>query len=205
MYVVALTGGIGSGKSEASKLFANLGIPVVDTDVIAHELTATGSAVLREIERTFGADFFNIDGTLNRAKLRTHIFSHANERVKLEQLLHPAIYQKALDTLQENEKKLHPAYQLLVVPLLFESARYQSISNTTLVIDCDESLQINRAMARSQLSADEVKKMMRAQISRENRRDLADTIIDNSSTVTDLAEKINEFHKKLINTCIVSK
>lgn len=205
MYVVALTGGIGSGKSEASKLFANLGIPVVDTDVIAHELTGLDSPVLKEIDRIFGADFLNADGTLNRAKLRTHIFSNADEKLKLEQLMHPAIYQKALQTLQDNDQKLHPAYQLLVVPLLFESTRYQSISNTTLVIDCDESLQINRAMARSQLSADEVKKLMLAQTSRENRRGLANTIIDNSGTVSDLAEKINEFHKKLINTCIVSK
>lgn len=205
MYVVALTGGIGSGKSEASKLFANLGIPVVDTDVIAHELTAANSPLLKEIDRIFGAGFFNTNGTLNRVKLRTHIFSNANEKLKLEHLMHPAIYQKALQTLQENEQKLHPTYQLLVVPLLFESTRYKSISNTTLVIDCDESLQISRAMARSQLSAEEVKKLMLAQTSRENRRDLADTIIDNSGTVSDLAEKINEFHKKLIITCIVSK
>jgi dephospho-CoA kinase len=205
MYVVALTGGIGSGKSEASKLFANLGIPVVDTDVIAHELNGLDSPVLKEIHRIFGADFLNADGTLNRAKLRTHIFSNADEKLKLEQLMHPAIYQKALQMLQENEQKLHPTYQLLVVPLLFESTRYQSISNTTLVIDCDESLQINRAMARSQLSADEVKKLMLAQTSRENRRNLADTIIDNNGTVSELAEKINEFHKKLIKTCIVSK
>lgn len=205
MYVVALTGGIGSGKSEASKLFASLGIPVVDTDVIAHELTTAGSPVLKEINRIFGASFFNIDGTLDRAKLRTHIFNDANERVKLEQLLHPAIYQKALDTLQENELRLHPTYQLLVIPLLFENSRYQSITNKTLVIDCDESLQVNRAMRRSQLTADEVRKLMLAQTSRENRQNLADEIIDNSGTVIELAEKINEFHKKLIKTCIVSK
>ena len=205
MYIVALTGGIGSGKSEASKQFASLGVPVVDTDVIAHELAAAGSPLLKEIDRIFGTDFFNADGTLNRTKLRTHIFSDANERVKLEQLMHPAIHQKALQTLQENEQKLHPAYQLLVVPLLFESNRYQSIANTTLVIDCDESLQIKRAMSRSQLTADEVKKLMLAQTSRENRRKLADAIIDNSGSVQELTEKINEFHKKLIKTCIVSK
>jgi dephospho-CoA kinase len=205
MYVVALTGGIGSGKSEASKQFANLGIPVVDTDVIAHELTTAGSPVLKEISRIFGASFFNADGTLDRAKLRAHIFNNANERVKLEQLLHPAIYQRALDTLQENEQQLHPPYQLLVVPLLFENQRYQSISNKTLVIDCNEALQVSRAMTRSQLTADEVKKLMLAQTSRENRCNLADEIIDNSGTVGELSEKINDFHKKLINTCIVSK
>jgi len=205
MYVVALTGGIGSGKSEASRHFASLGIPVVDTDVIAHELTAIGSPVLKEIELLFGTHFFNADGTLNRAKLRQHIFSDTYEKAKLEQLLHPAIYQQAWQTLKNNEQNLHPSYQLLVVPLLFESARYQSIVNTTLVIDCDESLQIKRAMSRSQLTADEVKKLMLAQTSRGNRRKLADAIIDNSGSVQELTEKINEFHKKLIKTCIVSK
>jgi len=205
MYVVALTGGIGSGKSEASRHFASLGIPVVDTDVIAHELTAIGSPLLNEMQHIFGAQFFNVDGTLNRAKLRQHIFSDANEKTKLEQLLHPAIYEHAWQTLQNNEQNLHPSYQLLVVPLLFESKHYQSIVNTTLVIDCDESLQIQRAMNRSQLTADEVKKLMLAQTSRENRRSLADAIIDNSGSVHELTEKINEFHKKLIKTCIVSK
>ena len=205
MYVVALTGGIGSGKSEASRHFARLGIPVVDTDVIAHELTSIGSPLLEEIQHTFGTHFFNTDGTLNRAKLRQHVFNDANEKAKLEQLLHPAIYQQALQTLKNNEQNQHPSYQLLVVPLLFESTRYQSIANTTLVIDCDESLQIERAMSRSQLTADEVKKLMQAQTSRENRRNLADAIIDNSGSVHELTEKINEFHKKLIKTCIVSK
>lgn len=205
MYVVALTGGIGSGKSEAARHFASLGIPVVDTDVIAHELTAVGSPLLQEIQHIFGAHFFNTDGTLNRAKLRQHVFNDTNEKAKLEQLLHPAIYQQAWQTLQNNEQNQHPSYQLLVVPLLFESARYQSIANTTLVIDCDESLQIERAMSRSQLTANEVKKLMQAQTSRENRRKLADAVIDNSGSVHQLTEKINEFHKKLIKTCIVSK
>lgn len=205
MYVVALTGGIGSGKSEASRHFASLGIPVVDTDVIAHELTSIGSPLLEEIQHIFGTHFFNTDGTLNRAKLRQHIFNDANEKAKLEQLLHPAIYQQALQTLKNNEQNQHPSYQLLVVPLLFESTRYQSIANTTLVIDCDESLQIERAMSRSQLTADEVKKLMQAQTSRENRRNLADAIIDNSGSVHELTEKINELHKKFIKTCIVSK
>ena len=205
MYVVALTGGIGSGKSEASKHFARLGVPVVDTDVIAHELTAAGSPLLNDIQQIFGACFFNVDGTLNRSKLRQHIFNDPNEKGKLEQLLHPAIYEQALQTLKNNEEKLRPQYQLLVVPLLFESTRYQGIANSTLVIDCDESLQIKRAMSRSQLTADEVKKLMQAQTSRENRRNLADTVIDNGGSVHDLIEKINEFHKKLIKTCIVSK
>ncbi len=205
MYVVALTGGIGSGKSEASKHFARLGVPVVDTDIIAHALTAINSPFLKDIRHAFGDDFLNKDGALNRTKLRQHIFNNFSEKKKLEQLLHPAIHAQALETLATNQESLHPKYQLLVVPLLFESNRYQSIASTSLVIDCDEALQISRAMARSQLTADEVKGMIRLQIPRVMRLSLADTIIENNGSVDELNEKINEFHKKLIKTCIVSK
>ena len=91
MYIVALTGGIGSGKSEAAKQFAQLGVPVVDTDVIAHTLTATGSQMLSEISKIFGAGILNGDGSLNRASLRAHVLNDPAERIKLEKLLHPGI------------------------------------------------------------------------------------------------------------------
>ncbi|HSG92600.1 MAG TPA: dephospho-CoA kinase, partial [Methylotenera sp.] len=105
MYIVALTGGIGSGKSEAARQFAQLGVPVVDTDVIAHELTATGSPVLSEIEHMFGAEVLNDDGSLNRAKLRALVLSKPADRVRLEGLLHPAIYERAIARLKDNDSK----------------------------------------------------------------------------------------------------
>lgn len=205
MIVIALTGGIGSGKSEAAKQFKKLGVPVVDTDAIAHELTATGEPTLAVIGRTFGLEFLNADGTLNRAKLRAHILSDAKERLKLEALLHPAIHARAVKQLTANQNQLHPLYQVLVVPLFFENNRYQAITHKVLVIDCNEALQIERAMARSGLSEPEVKAMMAAQISRETRRKLSDEVIENNGSVEELATKINELHKKLINTCIVNK
>jgi len=125
--VIALTGGIGSGKSEAAKQFAKLGVPVVDTDVIAHELTAVGEPMLADISRIFGTDFLTADGALNRTKLRAHVFENPVERLKLEALLHPAIYERALSQLANNENKLHPAYQILVIPLLFENNRYDAV------------------------------------------------------------------------------
>lgn len=205
MYVIALTGGIGSGKSEAAKQFARLGIPVVDTDVIAHEITATGKPALAEIKRIFGPAFLNADGSLNRKKLRAHIFNNEAERLKLEALLHPIIHDCALAQLANNEKLWHPDYQILVVPLLFENNRYKSDINKTLVIDCDESLQIKRTVARSQLTEAEVQAMMSAQTSRTMRLALADEIITNDGSVAELVSKINKLHKKLIKTCIVAQ
>lgn len=205
MFIIGLTGGIGSGKSEAAKQFALLDVPIVDADVIAHELTAIGQPILADISRIFGADFINPEGALNRAKLRAHVFENTAERLKLETLLHPAIHTLALQRLTENEANFHPTYQMLVMPLLFESNRYDGIANKTLVIDCDESLQIKRAMARSNLSEKEVKAVMAAQISRTTRLERADEVIENNGTLADLTEKVVSIHKKFIKTCIVSQ
>ncbi|MEO7344091.1 MAG: dephospho-CoA kinase [Methylotenera sp.] len=205
MFIVALTGGIGSGKSEATKQFALLGVPVVDTDTIAHELTATGAPLLSEISRKFGADFLLADGSLNRAKLRAHIFANKEERLKLEAVLHPAIHARALEQLAENEKQLHPNYQILVVPLLFENNRYDAVVNKILVIDCEESIQIKRAIARSNLTEIQVKTMIAAQVSRKTRLNGADFLIENNGSITELVTKVTNLHKKLIKTCVVNK
>jgi dephospho-CoA kinase len=205
MYIVALTGGIGSGKSEAARQFAQLGVPVVDTDVIAHELTVTGSPVLSKIEHMFGAGVLNDDGSLNRGKLRALILNNSAERIRLEGLLHPAIYERAIERLENNESKLQPQYQILVIPLLFENNRYRSVINKILVIDCDENTQISRAMARSKLTKEEVEALMAAQTSRKVRLNGADEVIENNDSIEALNEKVNKLHNKLIKTCIVSK
>lgn len=205
MYVIALTGGIGSGKSEAARQFAKLGAPVVDTDAIAHALTAAGSPILGEIAHIFGAGFLNADGTLNRARLRTHILNNPAERLKLEALLHPAIHDRAVELLTNNQNTLHPSYQILVIPLMFENNRYQALANKTLVVDCDENLQVKRAMTRSQLTEQEVKAIMDAQATRAARLKLADEVIENNGSMTELIDKVNKLHKKFIRTCIVSK
>jgi dephospho-CoA kinase len=205
MYIVALTGGIGSGKSEAARLFAQLGVPVVDTDMIAHELTAKGSPILSEIEHMFGAGVLNEDGSLNRSRLRALVLSSPVERIRLEGLLHPVIYERAIECLKNNASKLQPQYQVLVIPLLFENNRYHSVINKILVIDCDENTQVTRAMARSQLSKDEVKALMAAQTTRKVRLNGADEVIENNGSIAELNEKVNKLHNKLIKTCIVSK
>ncbi len=205
MIVIALTGGIGSGKSEAARQFANIGVPVVDLDVIAHELTAIGEPILLDIARIFGNDFLNKDGSLNRTKLREHVFNNPAERLKLEALIHPAIHARALKQLADNNHNSRAPYQILVIPLLFENNRYEDIAHKVLAIDCDESHQITRAMARNQLTESEVKAMMNAQVTRATRLSLADEVVTNNGSLTELRENITLIHKKFIKTCIVSK
>ena len=205
MQVVVLTGGIGSGKSEAAKQFAALGVPVVDVDAIAHQLTAKGQALLGQIQLLFGADFLLADGSLDRAKLAAQVFAHPEQRLKLESLLHPAIYQAALQQLKDNAKNSAAAYQILVIPLYFESTRYQKIADTVLVIDCPEALQIERAMQRNGTAAASVQAVMQAQVSRARRLEGADEVIDNHGNLAALQEKVGLIHKKFIKTCIVNK
>lgn len=205
MSIIALTGGIGSGKSEAAKQFAALGVPVVDTDVIAHQLTSVGSLILEEISGLFGKDVLSPLGALDRAKLRAIVFNNAEARSKLEKLLHPAIHREVLALLAQNEHQLKPSYQIVVAPLLFESNQYTHLVSNTIVIDCEEALQIERTIARSKLSEDEVKAIMSAQVTRATRLKLADEIIVNNGSHAELLEKVTKIHKKFIKTCVLSE
>lgn len=205
MTIIALTGGIGSGKTEAANHFATLGIPVVDTDVISHALTAAGQPMLSKINLALGPGFITETGELDRAKLRAHVFDNPEARLKLEALLHPVIHAEAVSQLAQNKKNLNPAYQIVVVPLLFESQRFRTLSHRILVIDCDEKNQIARTMARSHLSQTQVEAIMAAQVSRATRLEHADNVIENNGTRAELLEKISEFHQNFIKTCIVSK
>lgn len=205
MTIIALTGGIGSGKTEAANHFATLGIPVVDTDAISHALTAAGQPMLNKINLALGPGFITEAGELDRAKLRTYVFDNPEARLKLEALLHPAIHAEAVNQLAQNKKNLNPAYQIVVVPLLFESQRFRTLSHRVLVIDCDEEIQIARTMARSHLSRTQVEAIMAAQVSRATRLEHADNVIENNGTRAELLEKISEFHQNFIKTCIVSK
>ena len=202
MFVVALTGGIGSGKSTATSIFESLGVPIVDVDVIAHQLTAIGEPLVRAIAATFGADYVTKEGALNREKMRQLVFCDPQSRLKLEAILHPAIHAKALQMLAKNSQV---PYQILAIPLLIENSRYKNSINRVLVIDCDESEQIKRTMQRSELTEPDVRNIMSAQISRKKRLALADDVIENNGNLTELRQSITKAHKKYINTCIVSK
>jgi len=202
MFVVGLTGGIGSGKSEAARLFAALGVPVIDVDHISHQLTAPGQPILQDIANAVGRQFLLPDGRLDRAALRAHVFADNTARLQLEKILHPAIRQAALLQLAANQNS---AYQILTIPLLFEGDTYHNIVNRTLVIDCDEARQIQRTMQRSGLTEQAVRTIMAAQISRAQRNQLADDIIENNGTLDELSQKVQEKHKKYLQACIVSQ
>lgn len=195
MMIVGLTGGIGSGKSEAARLFAALGVPVIDTDTIAHELTAAGQPALANIAAAFGDEAISPDGSLNRPYMRKKVFSDSSAKQTLEGILHPMIRAEVTARLSANA--LAP-YQIVMVPLLFETGAYSTMIARSLVIDCDESLQVRRAMARSRLTEMEVRAIMDTQCFREQRLALADDVIDNSGSLENLETQVREKHEKYI-------
>lgn len=202
MYVVALTGGIGAGKSEAAKTFANLGVPIVDVDIISRQLTAAGQPIVQEIAKAFGPAFVTEEGALDRTMMREKVFSSDTERKKLEAILHPAIHAQAMRELFSNTTA---PYQILAIPLFFETDRYSGVVKRTLLIDCDEPLQIERTAQRPGMSVEMVQSIIAAQASRSFRRALANDIIENDGTIESLVEKVNEMHKKYMQACIVSE
>jgi dephospho-CoA kinase len=193
-FVVGLTGGIGSGKSAAAAEFERLGADVVDTDAIAHELTARGGAALPELERLFGPAVLGASGALNRAKLRRLVFADPAAKQALERLLHPMIR-------EESERRIAASrgpYVVHVVPLLVESPDYRSRVDRVLVVDTPEELQIERVRARSGLSESEVRAIMAAQAPRAQRLAAADDVIENRGTIEALRQQVAAFHRKYL-------
>ena len=193
-YRVALTGGIGSGKSTVAQLFAQHGVPVIDTDELAHQLTGPGGAAMPAIAATFGADFLTGSGALDRNLMRQLVFSDQTARLRLENILHPLILELA-----RGQAEASPApYVLVVVPLLFESGQYRDWVQRTLVVDCAEEEQLRRTMLRSQLDADTVRAIMAQQISRAQRLALADDIVHNDQTAEALPAQIERLHQQYL-------
>jgi len=174
--VVGLTGGIGSGKTAVSRAFEALGIPVVDTDVIAHELSAPGAAGQRAVAEAFGPDAVAPDGSLDRAWLRRRAFADPAIRRRLEATLHPLIADEA----GARVSAWTTPYGVLVVPLLLETGRLRPRVDRVLVVDCPEETQVARVRARSGLAEDEVRAIMAAQLPRAARLAQADDVIDNA-------------------------
>jgi dephospho-CoA kinase len=200
MYVVALTGGIGSGKSEAARIFAELGVPVTDVDDIAHALTADNAPLNQVIAAEFGAQYITPTGALNRAAMRQLVFTDDSARAKLNAILHPAIFANALAALQANN---HAPYQVLAIPLLFESPRYLPHVNRILLIDCDEKLQIERVKNRSKMTVTEIKAVIKTQTPRIERIKQADDIIINDKNIENLRKSIVKTHKKYIKNTLL--
>lgn len=197
-YVVGLTGGIGSGKSTIANLFAELGVPIVDADVVAREVVAKGSPALSEIKKHFGVDILFNNGELNRTALRNKIFNSQTEKDWLNQLLHPAIREACLNQLSN---QTYP-YTLFVVPLLIEN-NLTIFCDTVLVVDVLPETQIQRTLARDDSSITVIKNIMQSQVSREKRLSVADQVINNdfelSDNIENLRNKVLELHQFYLN------
>jgi dephospho-CoA kinase len=194
MLKLGLTGGIGSGKSSAARMFSERGVPVIDTDVIAHQLTAAGGAALPAIRAAFGTEVLQADGALERSAMRRRVFSDVAERRKLEAILHPLIRQ----SVEQQLARLSSPYVLVVIPLLVESGEYRDVLDRILVVDSAEAQQIERVRARSGLSPDDTRAIIAAQASREQRLAAADEVLDNNGSLADLRDQIDRLHQKYL-------
>ena len=191
VFTVVLTGGIASGKTAVSDGFRHLGVPVIDTDVIARQLVEPGQPALALIADIFGPEILDSTGGLDRKKMREAIFSDHEKKAQLEQVLHPLIGEEVVKRLEQ----LSAPYCILVVPLYAESGSYRWVDRV-LLVDVSEEQQIRRVMRRDDISQEQAEAILDAQASRAERAALADDVIDNSGTLDELEGKIESLHKK---------
>jgi dephospho-CoA kinase len=191
-WLVGLTGGIGSGKSAVGDLFAERGVAVIDTDAIAHALTAPGGSAMPAICAEFGDGVAGADGALDRAAMRAIVFRDPPARKRLEAILHPLIR-------SEGERQLAAAagrtpYAIFMVPLLVESGDYRRRVDRVLVVDCSEATQIARVMRRNGLAREEIERILAAQATRAERLAAADDVVDNDGELAALAPQVERLH-----------
>ena len=195
--LIGLTGGIGSGKTAVSNLLEKLGAGIVDTDRIAHQITASNGAAIPSIQQQFGSDFITADGALDRDKMRSLVFVNPEARKSLEAITHPLIREETARQAFQLSKSGVP-YLIFVVPLLIESGSWLELIDRLIVVDCPEELQVARVMQRSNLPREEVEKILAAQVSRSERLKHADMVIENQGSLEDLAEKVQNLHQKIL-------
>lgn len=192
MFVVGLTGGIGSGKSTVADLFAAHGVPLVDTDVIAHRITAPHGIAMPQIAAEFGDSFVAADGSLDRARMRTLVFSDDGARKRLEGITHPLIRAET----EREQREAQGPYVIVVVPLLVESGNWRTRANRVLTVDCSVETQIARVMSRNGFSREQVLAIIARQATREARLAAADDIIDNDNAPLDaLKAQVDAQHR----------
>ena len=192
--VVGVTGGIGSGKTTAARLFAECGAGLVDTDEIALRLTQPGQPAVAEIARRFGPQYLTPAGALDRQRMRSHVFSDPGAKAQLEAILHPLIRMQVAEQVRASDAP----YVLVLIPLLVETGGYPTLVQRVLVVDADEAVQIARTMARSALSEEQVRAIMRTQATREQRLAAADDIIDNNGDLEQLRLQVQALHARYL-------
>jgi len=188
--LIALTGGIASGKTAVAELFAKLGVPVLDTDQIARDVVAPGMPALEQLVAEFGADILDATGQLDRALMRARVFGDPAQRRKLEAITHPAIREE----LARRSAAAGGDYQIHAIPLLVESGRAAAYQRV-LVVDCPEEIQLERLMTRDGASQQQAEEILDAQASREQRLNAADDVIENTGTLADLERFVQTLHR----------
>ena len=194
MFIIGLTGGIGSGKSAAAKILKELGLKVIDLDQITHELMRPGELGYIEIKKEFGEKYIDTKGALDRKLLRQEIFSSFDLKKRIESILHPIIFEEC--NKQLNILK-HEKYIVLVIPLLFETKNYISLIDESLLIDCDLEAQIERVIKRDNVSKGLVNRIIKNQMNREEKQLLADKVILNDGNINHLKTQLDSYYKKL--------
>jgi dephospho-CoA kinase len=189
VFKVGLTGGIGCGKTTVADLFSQFKVPIIDADIIAHQVVAIGQPALRQIQQTFGTNSLHNDGSLNRTYIRDLIFNHPEQKQQLEAIVHPLVHQSIIAQLAT----LNSPYCIISIPLLFETHNTDFV-DSILVIDCPVAMQIERVMARDNLTLERVQSIIASQVSHEFRISHADNIINNGSNNTALAQQVEKLH-----------
>ena len=195
-FIVGLTGGIGSGKTTVANLFADLGVVLVDADIVAREVVSPGSEGLAAIVEHFGADILLSDGHLDRSMLRERIFNNDEQRLWLNGLLHPLIR----ETMLKNCKEAQSNYVIMVVPLLFENGLDRLVQRT-LLVDISPQLQQQRTMARDDVSAKQVQNIIGSQATRAEKLSKADDVIDNQGEISALKCKVDALNSLYLKIC----
>lgn len=202
MIIVGLTGGIGSGKTTVSNLFADLGIDIIDTDVIAHDLVNHDPSVLKQIVTLFGDDILQDDQTLDRKKLAKIIFSQKDGKQQLEGILHPKIRAVVQNQLQNcKSRDTPPKYVIVVIPLLFET-EFNDLLDRVLVVLADEPIRIQRIKQRDHRSLEQIQAIISSQVGDEKRISEADDIIENNHDLAALKPQIKQLDKKYASSDI---
>ncbi|RZA04505.1 MAG: dephospho-CoA kinase [Moraxellaceae bacterium] len=192
--IVGLTGGIGSGKSAVSSKFEQLGIDVIDADVVSREVVKIDSYALNEIAQHFGLEILQQDGSLDRQTLREIVFANLQEKAWLENLLHPIIRNQIITQLHQSKSP----YAILSSPLLLETNQYELV-NRILVVDATEELQIERACLRDANKVEQIKKIMATQMNRSTRCSRADDIIHNHGAIHELDVQVHRLHSQYLS------
>ena len=191
--IVALTGGLASGKSSAARRFEELGVPVIDADVVTRSLVEPGAPALAEIVEAFGAEVLDERGRLDRAKMRQRIFRHDGDRRKLESILHP----KVRDAMQAFAASSDAPYVLFVIPLLVETNRAREMDRI-IVVDAPRALQAARTAARDGSPPETIAAMLDAQAARADRLAIADTVIENTGDLAALHKRVDGVHREYL-------